>query len=513
MSQTDFISVSHIAEELNAGQATVKFVLKRFKNWIPSEDKKGQFIYPMHVIKTIADIVEKLDMGVLPSDIEKDFKTGIPSDSPASQADNDIRLSKNGVNLLNEIFKDLGEQQKRIAEAHEKRAVAEERKAVAIEKRAEAEEKKAQAMNNIAAALQEMNRSRNGTDTAADHITHQTVSALIEDESDFDRPAEDKNRIESPDNDQPLQNDAPIDNLASLNSDDDILEDLVLSEELPEVHEEDLDQELTADNEETDQLLEMDDLSALISEEKPQTPDVEKLDDLTALLDDSADNLSDNAKDEIKQVSQAIAEPDDSSGSRGLDDLSKLIDSVSDDKTGKDTEDGLDDLSALIDEDVLTSDNTEQQSEMDNLSLLIDEPEDNTSPNTEDMVSSDKIDDLSLLIEPSSQLSVQAEEQPETNVDHIDDLNELIDEPDEEPKVQSEEDSLPEVKTKINPDDDIEKYKAEIMQIIIGFKNDGLDAQKATDILNKNRIKTLSGKPEWSHKAISQIYKFIESFL
>ncbi len=511
MSQIGLISVSHIAEELNAGQATVKFVLKRFKNWIPSEDKNGQSIYPVPVIKTIANIVEKLDMGVLPSDIEKDFKAGIQSGSPASPADNDIRLSKNGLNLLNDLFKDLGKQQKRIAEAHEKRAVVEERKAVAIEKRAEAEEKKAQAMNNIAAALQEMNRNRNGADTTADHITHQTVSALIEDESNFDMPAEDKSQMESPDNDQPLQTADPVDNLASLITDDDILEDLVLSEELPEVHEEELDQELTADNEETYQLLEMDDLSVLISEEKAQNPDIEKLDDLTALLDDSAGNFSDSTKDQIRQVSQTNTEPDDSSGSHDLDDLSKLIDSVSDDKTpkdrGEDTAATLDDLSALIDEDGLTNDNTERQPEMDNLSLLIDEPEDNTSPNAETKVSSDKIDDLSLLIEPSSQQVEQAQDQPETNVEHLDDLNELI----EEPEVQSEDDSLPEVKTKINPDDDIEKYKAEIMQIIIGFKNDGLDAQKTTDILNKNSIKTLSGKPEWSHKAISQIYKFIES--
>ena len=49
------------------------------------------------------------------------------------------------------------------------------------------------------------------------------------------------------------------------------------------------------------------------------------------------------------------------------------------------------------------------------------------------------------------------------------------------------------------------------MKIIIGFKNDNLNAEETTNLLNKNKIKTLSGKPKWGQKAISQIYKFIDS--
>ena len=49
------------------------------------------------------------------------------------------------------------------------------------------------------------------------------------------------------------------------------------------------------------------------------------------------------------------------------------------------------------------------------------------------------------------------------------------------------------------------------MKIIIELKTKGLDIEETTNRLNTSSIKTLSGKPEWSQKAIAQIYKFIES--
>jgi len=61
----------------------------------------------------------------------------------------------------------------------------------------------------------------------------------------------------------------------------------------------------------------------------------------------------------------------------------------------------------------------------------------------------------------------------------------------------------------LSPDDDIEKYKAAIMKVILELKTDGMSAEETTLLLNKNKIRTLSGKPEWSQKAISQIYKFM----
>ncbi|MFH2060903.1 MAG: hypothetical protein ABIJ59_18680 [Pseudomonadota bacterium] len=407
MAKENLLSVLDIAQQLDTGKATTKFLLKRFKDWIPVTFIEGQPFYPNDAINTLFTIQGKLEMGILPGDIEKelDGKRLFNGDAKKpNQGSNlfdtlsnnkniqeDIRLSKEGLQILRSVFTEIGEQQNRIAKAHEKRAEVEERKAIAIEKRAEAEEKKADAMNNIAKALHEMNRLR-APDLVSQQIAHQAASIIVADESDS---------LSSPYN---------------IHTDNTYTEDILI-----------------------------DDLSLLV---EPQTKDpiIETLpetDDLSLLLDETV--FYDSEIDDLSQLLD-IAPTNDYPPDDLIDDLAKLID--------KPVE--LDDLSALIDP---KPELTDVSLDMDNLSLLIDST---TEPSTE----------------PST-------EEPTTDSDPI-----TID---------------------ISPQEDQGKYKAAVMQVIIGLKTDGLSIEETTKTLNANKVKTLSGKPEWGQKAISQIYKFIDA--
>ena len=150
MTREKLLSVLGIAEELNTGKATTKFMLKRFEKWLPYDLIDGQaFYHPDKTVKRLVVIQKNLDMGMLPSKIEKKLDAFCDGNSDdlsnhfsSPSKNEDIRLSNDGLNLLESLITDIGEQQKRIAIAHEKRAEVEERKAVAIEKRSVAEEKK-----------------------------------------------------------------------------------------------------------------------------------------------------------------------------------------------------------------------------------------------------------------------------------------------------------------------------------------------------------------------------------
>ena len=391
MTQGKSLSALDIAQELNVGKATVKFLLTRFKKWLPYERSNGMPYYRPESVKIIIKILEYLETGMLPGDIENclDVLSNSNPDpgfypSFTIPQDEDIHINKEGAVLLKTLFSDLNNQQKRIAVAHEKRAAAEERKAVAIEKRAQAEEKKAEVMNNIANALQEMNRLRGGGfESVSQNMVHHAAKALMIDEAD------------------PMLVEMENGFVASADSSE-------IQMEIPE----------TCLNEES----EIDDLSLLIEDEfqNPEGP---------------TDNL---------------------------DDLSVLIET---DLQSTDIE--IDDLSALV-EVPLESDTNEDMDDLSGLISLTEAP----------------MDDLSILIEP-----VQ----------------------DPPPLLSQEENSkgIRPINMDISPDDGIEKYKAAIMKVILELKTDGLSAEETTLLLNKNKIRTLSGKPEWSQKAISQIYKFM----
>jgi hypothetical protein len=474
MSLEKMLSVLDIAKELNSGKATIKFLLKRFQKWLPFELADGHCLYPGDCIKTVIFILENLDAGVLPADIEKKLDALSDSDPSSSSLDNifdtfakpsqneDIRLSNDGLVLLKSLFSDIGEQQKRIAIAHEKRAEAEERKAVAIEKRAGAEEKKAEAMNNIASALQEMNKLRI-SDPETMQIAHDTATVIANDERDLQDSSEmDQNMTQTENQDvQPdisieIQPEIQIDDLSLLIKEDQEIETI------DEVSTETDDLSLLLDeNSETTGVQPLDDLSQLIDAPSEMEQPVQEQDNLAELIDDKT---SDNGDPEQ------------------LDDLSLLIDSScqAEGEQNKDEQVYLDDLSKLIDE---PPNQVQPVQEMDDLSQLIDEPSDTDNHDQE-------LDNLASLLDSDS---------PDSNSPEIDDLSKLIN------------DDTPEIKLDITPDEDLGKYKAAVMKIIIGLKTDGLDVEEATNRLNKNSIKTLSGKPDWSQKAITQIYKFIES--
>ncbi|MCP4670667.1 MAG: hypothetical protein GY857_05120, partial [Desulfobacula sp.] len=339
MSQETTLSVSDIAKELNAGKATLKFLLKRFQHWLPFELIEGQPLYSHTTLKKIILIQENLEAGFLLSDIEKkldslsspdtaDLNSSDLFDSFVSSSQNgDIRLSNDGLILLKSLFNDIGKQQKRVAIAHEKRADAEERKAVAIEKRAGAEEQKAQAMNNIANALQEMNKLR-GNDPETIQVAHEAATVIaIDEDTNFQE------------------------NKKNLQDENALVDDLPLP-----IEEEQKSEPINND------LPELDDLSLLL-DEKRESKDIE-LDDLSALIDTSSD----------------VGESEPDQPEQDMDDLSALID----DTFSKSTEfEQLDDLSLLIDSqpgktDKKKSEDTKEPAnelfELDDLSKLIDEP-------------------------------------------------------------------------------------------------------------------------------------------
>ncbi len=545
MVQENLLSVLDIAKELNIGKATTKFLLKRFKQSFPQTMIDGQPFYPNTIIKTLFSIQGQIDMGVLPGDIEKTLtdKTrhperqdlsdqNTPEPNPSDQnptevamnqldtlsKNEDIRLSKDGLQTLQSVFSEIGEQQNRIAKAHEKRAEVEERKAVAIEKRAKAEEKKADAMNNIASALQEMNRLRSN-DPAAQQIAHQAASVVVTDEENTLA-----NESEELDFDLDDTNEADM-SFDSLLDEEDIIPEEVITEDI-------VPDDIASDNTE---LIELDDLSALVDQTEDETSleSILETDDLSELLDDP---LSDHAETntevdnelnvdfdtDIDDLSALLDDDltDDNLSDEGtesnleIDDLSKLIDTddsekediIDSDTIDADVHDGLDDLSALIDssQDTPQKESTASENDLDDLSALIDVSSDAIEPGDS------KMDDLSLLVSDS---------EPEANNTDdsdapMDDLSALIDSDNQPgPKDETSPDTtaVAPIQIDISPEDDLGKYKAAVMQVILGLKTEGLSVEETTNRLNANKIKTLSGKPEWGQKAISQVYKFIEA--
>ena len=406
MTRGKLLSALDIAEELNTGMATIKFILKRFKKWLPDKPIDGRPFYFRESIGTIINIQECLLSGRLPGEIDQ-YLDALPSPetnhilNPSfnSLQNEDVRLNKEGVALLKSIFNELSVQQKRIAIAHEKRAEAEERKSLAIEKRAEAEEKKAEAMNNIANALQDMNRFRGQAfEPATQTIAHQAVKALIIDEID------------------------QTDTIPKIDNGFGHLENF-------------------------DEFKEMNDSLIGMS-------DCFETDNLSLLIEAEFQNKS-NLMDK-------------------LDDLSSLLEN-----DFKSEEIAIDDLSALLVNDSLESVASEK---LDDLSLLIDETNEieKTTNDTIHLDNQESMDDLSRLIEPEIVRPVFAEGKKSKKTITID----------------------------ISPDD-VEKYKAAIMKTILEIQADGFSAEEATFLLNSNKIRTISGKPEWSQKAISQIYKIM----
>lgn len=518
MTQANTLSIDDLIRELDVGRATVKFILKRFSPWLPFDRINGNHLYAPSAIPVLIRIRDLLEAGTLPSGIEEILDTeDLDPAGNASEAaiqappEKDVRMSADALGFIQDLFQDIKTHQNRIAKAHEQRAEAEQRKAVAIEKRAEAEEKKADAMNNIAAALQEMNRQR-AADNEAMEIAGQAARALTMNDVD---PGEDSLAPTGP------PTDVETDDF-EINGID--LEDVFDHTNLRDtgISPEDIAPENLDDGDADDSLLETDDLSLLVEDDTSPG----ELDDLSALIDTVSDaDATPESNDDIEEIENLLdgdiddlPEPDDLSAlvddaphketiAANLDDLSALVD-ASETAPGS-SEAPLDDLYSLVDT------GSQDTSDMDDLSLLVEQETETPASDEQDM------DNLSLLVDagPEDTAASGTDSQP------MDDLSQLVD--DEESQTQSGDDlwglvedddtaapeapAQPSLKPDITPDQDLAKYKAAVMKIIIELKSQGLSPEDTTDRLNKDEVPTLSGKPQWRAKAIKKIYGFIDS--
>ena len=576
MTQANTLSIDDLIKELDVGRATVKFILKRFSQWLPFDRINGDHLYSPLSIPVMFKIRDLLDGGMLPSQIEeilaKDPADKNPADShPAGTGpgnhtpeERDIRMSKDALGFIQDLFQDIKGHQNRIARAHEKRAEAEERKAVAIEKRAEAEEKKADAMNNIAAALQEMTRQR-AVDNETMEIAGQAAHALTMNEVDLS-----EDLPETPDSHAGINGsmepaeltpeDLETDDFTpggpelddrgadDLDIDDLDLEDMfdACTEVSPgdlggmdtEIDSIDLD-DIVLDDGEPDEGLDLDDLSMLVEDQTAG-----ELDDLSTLIDTISETDSGDGLDDLEDLLEedfGLPEPDD--------DLSALVDEV---PALQDT--GTDDLYSLVDEGLPELDDLSAlvdapsqgpaEADLDDLSQLVDYKPEKEPPSPE---ARDDLDNLSLLVEPPVEEALPLDDlsllvdSPAESTPPLDDLSLLVDSPDTDSGsgeqgddlwalveeggdsqdgqpmddlsalVDTPEAAVPSLKPDITPDQDLGKYKAAVMKIIIELKSQGLSAAETTERLNADGVATLSGKPKWAEKAITKIYGFIDS--
>ena len=527
MTQVNSLTIDDIINELDLGRATVKFILNRFSAKLPCDRVDGRACYTQDTLSTLIQIKDLMDQGLMPSQIE----TALDDPPPAPQENQvqDVRMSQDALSFIQNLFQDIKIHQSRIAQAHEKRAEAEERKAVAIEKRAEAEAKKAQAMNNIAAALQEMSRQRSYDSQTMEIAGHAAQAmTLNETQAPFDRQTETEDAAMAPEDTIDLDaglDDADLNDLFSppgpgteLKGDEGF-DGLDLDEfESDDLGLEDLALELT-EPEAAPQA--PDDLNLLVDE--ISTPEVNGLDELLEDpgplpdLDDLVD--SDQMVEDLDDLSRLVDIPD--TGLQELDNLSLLVDNAASHDT-QGTPGDLDDLSALVDAD--------PEDDLDDLSCLVETP--NASP-----LPAQDLDDLSLLVEipqpgpeEMDDLSALVDTSQDNAPDDMDDLSTLVaDAPQpggmddlsalvesQTPAHDPQSPSAPQVREKslapdITPEEDMAKYKAAVMKIIINLKNKGLSPGETTKRLNQDKVPTLSGKPLWREKAIAKIYGFIES--
>lgn len=417
VSRERVFSVHDIIQELAAGTAFTKFILKRFHHRFSVETKAGRLWYTEKDLGLMLWICRSLTSGMLPSQIDETLDAdpdqinmqqntdpGDAADLFSDQGDETISINKDGMHLLRSFVSDMGNHQKKIAMAHEKRAAAEERKAAAIEKRAVAEEKKAMAMHDIAAALQQMIR-QGSQDPALQAVTHEAVKTV--------------------------------------QMDDDLTR--ILDTPLPDSDD-------------------LDDLGALLDAASPDA----------AAAPDSPFENDPEARERLEDQGFHKDFQDVSCAAEQMDDLNLLITNGLDDTPCLDGDTGpldMDDLSLLVE--------PSHTDDLDDLSRLIDAENGMESAENQNMVDN------------------RAAESDRNDPPH-DDLTALLD-------------SEPSLKPDISRDQDIKKYKAAVMKIIMALKSRGLDAGETAQRLNQDKVETISGKPEWTVKAISQIYSFIDA--
>ncbi|WP_462268665.1 hypothetical protein [Desulfobacter sp.] len=462
MTRSKLLTIENLIKELDMGKATLKFILHRFSPWLATQVVNDETCYTEQAVTTLLKIKKFLDTGMLPEQVEASLaqeaellKASASVQHPAGNQGT-IPVDIASVSMFKDMFQTYIEKQDRIALAQEALTRVEEKKAGAMEKRAAAEEKKADAMTNIALALQEMNQ-RHSAAPQAMKIAGRAMETMALDES--------------PD---------------------------------------------------------MDDLSLLVNETALTSEDT---DDLSSLIDSVSDPDSDleDRPEETRSAPETNDQPND------MDDLSKLLDSDPSSSNSPDNrndnkddnEDDLDDLFSFVDMD--TDVPKDLNGDPDDLSLLVDgtgEESGQVPPGADTQT-----DDLWSLVSDTQGSNQEIQSPAEPSADgpapEMDNLAALINQAPEnnqatadttseenEDSVDAPTDSLterPSIKPDISPDQDMKKYKAAIMELIIELKEQGLTARQTTDRFNHDGVATLSGKPTWGLKAIEKIYRFIDS--
>ena len=331
MPLNDFFSPPALAREINQGESAVRFWLNRFSPWFPHTVDRGQKRYPRQSIATLLLIAEKIDDGMIPSQIETFLEENALAAGKEAETSNrkhkiDETVSK-GLDMIQSLLGTMATLQERTATAQERRAGAEEQKARALERRAAAEEQKALAMNAIAAALNGMNQGIPGQ-------VRPEGTGFETNRASSPKPGPEM-KIEPGPDDTPEN---PVDELGLLVDDppEASLDDLsLLVDDTPEASLDDLSL-LVDDTPEAS----LDDLSLLVD----VTPEA-SLDDLNLLVDAPPEASLDDLSLLVDDTPEA-----------SLDDLSLLVDDT--------PEASLDDLSLLVDDT--------PEASLDDLSLLVD---------------------------------------------------------------------------------------------------------------------------------------------
>lgn len=530
MTRSTLLTIKDLINELNMGKATLKFILQQFSPWIPTQIVNDETYYTEQAVTTLLKIKNFLDTGMLPEQIEAFFaqeaqmlKTTAKHSSGNQKT---VPIDIESASMLKEMFQAYIEKQDRIAQAQENLVRVEDRKADAMEKRAAAEEKKADALTNIARALQEMNQRHSNVPQAMEVAGRAVESIALEESPGLDESLPDTHFDE---NEYLSEDSFPMEDPFQDQDYEDIggtdfsnMDDLSLLVNETALTPGDIDDLSSLINSVSDPYSTLDELESLL-DETPSTSEISTpshdMDDLSKLVDSddhAADDKNDNENDLDDLFSLVGMDADvPKDVNENLDDLSRLIEPERDTRTGD-----LDDLSALIEEPEQT------QETMDDLSLLVDD----AGKESEQSASGDDIrtDDLWSLIPDAenSNREIQGQAGQSVAVPEMDNLSALINiVPDDSlasDTTTSEDQKIiddptesltdtPSIKPDISPDQDMKKYKAAVMKIIIGLKEQGLSAQQTTDRLNRDDVATLSGKPTWGLKAIEKIYGFIDS--
>ena len=459
MSSNNLMTVSMLARELDAGQAAVRYILNRFSPWLEHVVENEQKLYNDDTLKTLFFIWEKINAGMIPSEIEtaldmensRFFKKMTARKTSAPYTASEL-LTPDVIKALSTFIDNFEKHQDRIARVEQRKAEAEEKKAYAMIRRAEAEEKKAYALGNITNAL---NRIANDffQNKASERLSSEKMKTPRHDH----------------DNSEDIRREKDIENNEELHSEMSELSNLM--DDGDSVHNGD------------DDSHDLNDLLNLIDEDFPQDETVvaeSDIDDLSLLADGSSSPDTDttvsplDAMDDLYSLIDDSLEPGIEADGPDIDDLSLLVEDIS--------HLGIYETASIPDD-------------MDDLSLLIHDP---SMPGIDADFPPADIDDLSLLIDddlsmkqvkPENKKFLSGKSTPGENKKQISDK----------------------LKPKVTPKEDFKKYKAQIINLIIKLKSDGHTVEETTQMFNIEGIQTLSGKSRWNEKMIAKIYQFIES--